>query len=93
VGVGVEVGMVYDDSMLQLVRDALLVTLKISGPILAAGIVVGLIVSIFQAVTSIQDQALAFVPKIIVMVLVTILLLGWIVDRLITFATQMFVLV
>lgn len=84
--------MVYDDSMLQLVRDALLVTLKISGPILAAGIVVGLIVSIFQAVTSIQDQALAFVPKIIVMVLVTILLLGWIVDRLITFATQMFVL-
>lgn len=85
--------MVYDDSMLQLVRDALLVTLKISGPILAAGIVVGLIVSIFQAVTSIQDQALAFVPKIIVMVLVTILLLGWIVDRLITFATQMFVLV
>lgn len=90
---GVEVGMVYDDSMLQLVRDALLVTLKISGPILAAGIVVGLIVSIFQAVTSIQDQALAFVPKIIVMVLVTILLLGWIVDRLITFATQMFVLV
>lgn len=84
--------MVYDDSMLDLVRAALIMTLKIAGPILAAGVVIGLIVSIVQAVTSIQDQALAFVPKIVVMVLVSLLLIGWIVERLLQFASQMFTL-
>ena len=78
--------------MLELVRDALIVTLKIAGPILAAGVVIGLVISVVQAVTSIQDQALAFVPKMIVMVVVAILLIGWIVERLARFATQMFTL-
>jgi flagellar biosynthetic protein FliQ len=81
-----------ESMMLELVRDALIVTLKIAGPILAAGVVIGLIISVLQAVTSIQDQALAFVPKMIVMVLVAILLIGWIVERLARFATQMFTL-
>ena len=81
-----------DAMMLELVRDALIVTLKIAGPILAAGVVIGLVISVVQAVTSIQDQALAFVPKMIVMVLVAILLIGWIVERLARFATQMFTL-
>ena len=85
--------MIYDDSMLNTVREALIITLKISGPILAAGLVIGLIISIFQAVTSIQDQALAFVPKIVVMMIVSIVMLGWIVQRLITFTAQMFTLV
>lgn len=81
-----------ESMMLELVRDALIVTLKIAGPILAAGVVIGLIISVLQAVTSIQDQALAFVPKMIVMVVVAILLIGWIVERLARFATQMFTL-
>ncbi|MBL8758508.1 MAG: flagellar biosynthetic protein FliQ, partial [Phycisphaerae bacterium] len=53
----------YDETILDLVRTTLLVTLRIAGPILAAGVVVGLVVSIVQAVTQIQDQALTFVPK------------------------------
>lgn len=82
--------MPYDESILDLVRTALLVTLKIAGPILAAGLVVGLVISILQSVTSIQDQSLSFVPKIAVMVLVAALLLSWIVERLIAYSASMF---
>lgn len=84
--------MIYDESMLDIVRNALIMTLKIAGPILAAGVVIGLLISIVQAITSIQDQALAFVPKMVVMIVVAILLLGWIVERLIQFAAAMFTL-
>lgn len=84
--------MIHDESALELVRETLLVMLKISGPILIAGVVIGLVISIVQAITSIQDQALSFVPKIIVMVLVAVLLIPWIAARLIQFAAAMFVL-
>ena len=60
----------YDETILDVVRTTLLVTLKIAGPILAAGVVIGLVISVLQSITSIQDQALTFVPKIIGMVLV-----------------------
>ena len=82
--------MQYDEQILELVRETLVVVLRIAGPILAAGVVVGLAVSIVQAVTQIQDQALAFVPKIIVMVLVTVLLISWIASKLAAFAVAMF---
>lgn len=75
---------------LDMVRDALTITLIISTPILAAGLLVGLLVSIFQAVTSIQEQTLSFVPKIAAMILVSIALLGWITAQMKAFAEQMF---
>lgn len=84
--------MVYDESLLESVRTALIVTLKIAGPILLAGVLVGLVISIIQSVTSIQDQSLTFVPKIVVMVLAAILLLPWIVERLLAFTREMFIL-
>jgi flagellar biosynthetic protein FliQ len=80
----------YDDSSIELVRTALIITLKIAAPILVAGIVVGLIVSILQSVTSIQDQTLAFVPKIVVMVLAAAVLIPWIAQRLIEYAADLF---
>ncbi len=73
-----------------LARIALLEALIISLPILGAGVVIGLIISLFQAVTQIQEQTLTFVPKIIVMVLVAVVLLGWIAVRLGEFAAEMF---
>ncbi len=79
-----------DEVTIELVRQALIITLKICLPILGAGIVVGLIISIFQSVTSIQDQTLSFVPKIIVMIVVTILLASWIVQRLVGYAAELF---
>ena len=75
---------------LDLVRQALLITLTISAPILVAGILVGLVISIAQAVTQIQEQTLSFVPKIAAMILVSVALLGWIASQLVDFATVMF---
>ena len=80
----------YDESLVDMVRTTLLVTMKIAAPLLGAGIVIGLVISIIQAITSIQDQALSFVPKIVGMVFVAILLMPWIVRRLMDFSTDMF---
>lgn len=84
--------MSYDEITIDMVRQALFITLKICGPILAAGVVVGLLVSIFQSVTSIQDQTLSFVPKIIVMILVAAILTPWIIQRLIEYAHELLTL-
>ena len=78
------------DGGLDIAREALLVALWLSTPILAAGLIVGLAVSIAQAVTQIQEQTLSFVPKIAAMILVSIALLGWITAQMKAFAEQMF---
>ncbi len=72
-------------------RDALWQALIIAVPILGSGLLIGLMISLFQAVTQIQEQTLTFFPKIIVMILVAIVLLGWIATRMTEFATEMFV--
>ncbi|MEM8756163.1 MAG: flagellar biosynthesis protein FliQ [Planctomycetota bacterium] len=81
--------MAYDESLVDLVRFTVMLTLKIVLPILGAGIVVGLVVSIFQSVTSIQDQTLTFVPKIVVMMAVLVFLAPWVFQRLVEFAADM----
>lgn len=58
-------------------RKALLVALELSAPILAVGMLVGLVVSAVQAATQIQDQTLSFVPKILAMAAALFLLLPW----------------
>lgn len=82
--------MVYDESAVYIVRETLLIALMISAPILVAGVVIGLTISLIQSVTSIQDQTLTFVPKIVVMVLVAVIMLPWIAVRLIEYAAEMF---
>ena len=82
----------YDDGALEMVRTALLITLKIGAPILAAGLIVGLAISIFQSVTSIQDQTLAFVPKIVVMIVSAAVLIPWIGLRLVEYSRELFTL-
>jgi flagellar biosynthetic protein FliQ len=82
----------YDEVTMDMVRQALFITLKICAPILAAGVVVGLVISIFQSVTSIQDQTLSFVPKIIVMILVAAVLTPWIIQRLIDYSRELLTL-
>ena len=63
---------------------------KIAAPLLASGVAIGLVISVFQSVTSIQDQTLTFVPKIFGMIGVAIVLISWIVARLAEFTTEMF---
>lgn len=82
--------MPIDDTTLDLVKQTLFIMMKIAFPILAAGVLIGLVISIFQSVTSIQEQTLALVPKIFVMIAVTIALLPWIVARLAEFSIEMF---
>ena len=78
------------DQAMDIVRQTLVVTLLISSPILMAGLLIGLVVSIFQAVTQIQEQTLSFVPKIIGMAVVAIAVAPWIYTQLAEFARMMF---
>lgn len=72
------------------VRSALLQALLLSVPILGAALIVGLCVSLFQAVTQIQEQTLTFLPKIVVMIVMAIVLLGWLTTQMGDFAVEMF---
>jgi flagellar biosynthetic protein FliQ len=78
------------EDAVEIVRNALAMALLISLPILGAGLLVGLVVSLFQAVTQIQEQTLTFVPKIVVMIVVAIAILGWIAVRMTDFTREMF---
>lgn len=84
-GAGMESGQAVD-----LVRHMLLLALTISAPMLCIGLLVGIIVSLIQAVTQIQEQTLTFIPKIIAMVAAAILLMPWTAQRLIDYSREMF---
>ena len=64
--------------VLDIMREALFLVIKCSAPLLLVSLVVGLIISIFQTVTSIQEQTLTFVPKVIAVFLTLMLVAGWI---------------
>lgn len=79
------------DFVIKLASDAVYVILKISLPIVLATLVIGLLVSILQATTQIQEQTLAFVPKIIA-ALVAILIFGpWILTTMVDYAFNLLV--
>ncbi len=81
--------MTTDWPLLDLVREALWIAMVVSLPILASGVLIGLAISIVQSITSIQEQTLTFVPKILVMIGVTILLTSWITEQILDFAVRM----
>jgi flagellar biosynthetic protein FliQ len=64
--------------------------LKVSAPFLIAGLAVGLIVSIFQAATSIQEQTLTFIPKIVVTGLVVAIAGPWMLDQIVGYTQHLF---
>jgi len=82
-------GLMIDEASMQMIRDALYVVLLIATPLLLVGMVLGLVISLIQSVTSIQDQTLTFVPKIISLLVVVLLLLPWILTVLGDFAKEM----
>jgi len=75
---------------LDLGRRTLMTALLIAAPLLLVGLVVGVLVSILQAVTQIQEMTLTFVPKIVVMILAAAVLMPWILGRITDFAIAMF---
>jgi len=72
-----------------LAGQALFTVLKVSAPMLVIALIVGLTVSIFQATTQIQEQTLAFVPKIIAVFLALLLFGPWILNILVDFTTRL----
>jgi flagellar biosynthesis protein FliQ len=78
------------DMILKLAKDTLQITLMISGPLLVVSLVVGIIVSIAQVVTSIQDMTLSFVPRVIAVFVTFLLVFPWIMNILLAFTAQIY---
>jgi flagellar biosynthetic protein FliQ len=82
---------VSGDLVIQLGQQALMIVMLVSAPMLGLGLLIGLLVSVFQATTSIQEQTLAFIPKIIA-VFVAILIFGpWMLRIMVEYVTNIFV--
>ncbi len=71
-------------------REAIETTLMIALPMLAVGMIVGLTVSIFQAATQLQEMTLTIVPKIIAIFLALLVAFPWIMDKMISYTTNLF---
>ncbi|MCC6142633.1 MAG: flagellar biosynthesis protein FliQ [Candidatus Hydrogenedentes bacterium] len=78
------------DDLIQLGQNAMWVTLIVSAPMLAAGMIVGLLISILQSVTQIQEITLTFIPKIIAVLLAFILFMPFISDTMLVFMRDLF---
>ncbi len=78
------------DTATDLVRHTLIMTLLIASPMLIIGLVVGVAVSILQAITQIQEQTLTLIPKITAMVIAAAVLLPWIATRLMEYSAAIF---
>ena len=76
--------------VISMAEKAVYVTLMISGPLLAIALIVGLLVSIFQATTQIQEQTLAFIPKIVAVLLALIFFGPWMLSTILSFTTELF---
>jgi flagellar biosynthetic protein FliQ len=76
--------------VIHLAKNALTTTLLVSSPLLLAGLIVGLSVSIVQAVTQINEMTLTFVPKIIAVAVAFAIFLPWILRLLVDFTVQLF---
>lgn len=79
-----------EELLVEILKDAFMTAFIVLLPILAVAMIVGIIVSIFQAATSIQEMTLTFVPKIFFTVLTIVILLPWIIDTLVTFTEKYF---
>ncbi len=74
---------------LDLGREALLMVLITAAPVMGIGMLVGLIISLFQSVTQLQEQTLTFVPKIVAMVGLALVLIPWLAEQLLEYAKVM----
>ncbi len=79
--------------VITLIREALTVTLKVSMPILLAALIVGFIVGVLQTTTSIQEQTIAFVPKLIAIFLVIVIFAPWIIKTLTDYTRNIFLMI
>ena len=74
---------------IELSRDAMTIAMLVSAPVLLAGMLVGLIIGLLQALTQIQEQTVAFVPKLVVMVLVLALTMPWLTTMMVQYSQDL----
>lgn len=82
-----------DVTVIAVMRESLMAVIIVSAPILGVGMFVGLVIAIFQTTTSIQEQTLTFVPKIIAIFLVMIIFGAWMIRTLVNYTFHMFSLI
>lgn len=82
-----------EDIVLSVIKDAIATAILVSAPILVVATLVGLIISIFQATTQIQEQTLTFVPKLLAVALIGLLMGSWMLHLMISFTTRIFELI
>lgn len=78
------------EQLIDLMHQALILSLLLAGPPLGFALAIGLFFAIFQAVTSIQEQSLIFVPKILVVIATLIVFMGWMTHLIVTFTVNVF---
>lgn len=78
------------DTAMRFLTEALMAAMKVAAPFLIITLVVGLLISILQVVTQIQEMTLTFVPKLIAVALICVALGGWMMAVLVEFAKRMF---
>ncbi len=78
------------ETVLEIGQSALKTTLMIAAPMLGAGMIVGLVISIFQAATHINEMTMTFVPKIVAVFVAMIVAMPWIMSRMTSFTVQIF---
>jgi flagellar biosynthetic protein FliQ len=78
------------DTVVNLASQAMSLSLKVAGPMLIAALVIGLVVSIFQAVTQIQEQSLSLIPKIIGVAGVIVVLGPWMLGQLVSYTSALY---
>jgi len=76
--------------VVDLARNAIMLALLMAGPMLIVALIVGLTVSVLQAVTQIQEQTLAFVPKLVGVAAVFLIALPWVIQLLVKYTTELF---
>jgi flagellar biosynthetic protein FliQ len=79
------------DLVVDIAKEAIEITLYLSLPLLGIGLIVGLLVSVFQAVTQIQEATLTFVPKIVATFISLIFLMPWMLNKMMTYTEQLIV--
>lgn len=80
----------FEDAILSIANEAVLTVLLVSAPVLGATLLIGLLISILQATTQIQEMTLVFVPKIIIALLMIILLGPWMLNILTSFTYRLY---
>ena len=82
-----------DSIVIQIIQMAMILTIQVSTPVLAVGIIVGLLISIFQSVTQIQESTLTFVPKLFCGIITFIIVLPWTIQIFRTTTKELFDLI